>query len=229
MIIDHTHPRYQRRREAAWKNRYNGAFYYSKEIVKNIIPEVETDRSWITVNIPGEGANHAIFFVHNNLRPEKYDWIHQYGFQDVILVCGTEETYEHYDEEGRHKAIYLPLSIDTEYVKKFRAPEKTKKVAFAGRKNKTIFGNLPEGIDYLCDMKRAELLRRMAEYKQIYAVGRTAIEAKALGCEVLPYDERFPDPGIWKVIDNKDAAKELQRLIDEIDWEGQDDNQPQRA
>lgn len=217
MIISHTHPRYQRRREAAWKNRYNGAFYYSKEIVKNIIPEVETDRSWITINIPGEGTNHAIFFVHNNLQPESYDWIRQYGFQDVLLVCGTEETYEHYNEEGRHKAIYLPLSIDTEYVKQFRAPEKTKKVAFAGRKNKTIFGNLPEGIDYLCDMKREDLLTRMAEFEQIYTVGRTAIEAKILGCEVLPYDVRYPDPGRWKVIDNKDAAKLLQEKLDMID------------
>lgn len=217
MIISHTHPRYQRRREAAWKNRYNGAFYYSQEIVKNIIPRVETDRSWITINIPGEGTNHAIFFVHNNLRPEKYDWIHQYGFQDVLLVCGTEETYKHYAEEGRHKAIYLPLSIDTEYVKQFRAPEKTKKIAFAGRKNKTIFGNLPEGIDYLCDMKRTDLLKRIAQYEKIFAVGRTAIEAKVLGCKVLPYDVRYPDPGRWKVIDNKDAAKLLQEKLDIID------------
>lgn len=217
MIISHTHPRYQRRRENAKENRYNGAYYYSQEIVKNIIPEVKTNRNWITINIPGEGANHAIFFVHNNLKPEKYDWIHQYGFQDVILVCGIEETYKHYDEEGRHKAIYLPLSIDTEYVKQFRVQDKTKKVAFAGRKNKTIFGNLPEGIDYLCNMKREELLQKMAKYEQIYAVGRTAIEAKILGCEVLPYDVRYLDPQMWKVIDNKDAAKILQKKLDVID------------
>lgn len=217
MIISHTHPRYQRRREAAWKNRYNGAFYYSQEIVKNIIPRVETDRSWITINIPGEGTNHAIFFVHNNLKPEKYDWIHQYGFQDVLLVCGMWNTFMHYAEEGRHRAIHLPLSVDTEYVKKFRAPEKTKKVAFAGRKNKTIFGNLPDGIDYLCNMKREDLLRSMAEYEQIYAVGRTAIEAKILGCEVLPYDVRYPDPQIWRVMDNKEAAELLQKKLDVID------------
>lgn len=217
MIISHTHPRYLRRREAAGKNRYNGAFYYSQEIVKNIIPNVETDRNWITINIPGEGVSHSIFFVHNNLQPEKYDWLHQYGFQDVILVCGTEETYKHYDEEGRQRAIYLPLSIDTEYVKQFGVQEKTKKVAFAGRKSKTIFGHLPEGIDHLSGMKRKELLQEMAKYEQIYAVGRTAIEAKALGCKVLPYDVRYPDPRIWKVIDNKDAAKLLQQKLDVID------------
>ena len=215
MIIDHNNLRYQRIRENAGANMYNGAYYYSREIVKNIIPKVKTDRNWITVNVEGAGCSHAIVFIHNNLQPEKYKWLYQYGFTDLILVCGLERTCEMVKHLGT--PVYLPLSIDLEYMEKFKGIEKTKGVAFAGRKPKTSLGNLPPGIDRLTGMKRAELLRRMAEYNQIYAVGRTAIEAKALGCEVLPYDERFPDPGIWKVIDNKDAAKELQRLIDEID------------
>lgn len=113
--------------------------------------------------------------------------------------------------------LHLPLSIDTAYVKQFRVEEKTKKVAFAGRKNKTIFGNLPDGIDYLCDMKREDLLRKMAQYEQIYAVGRTAIEAKVLGCEVLPYDVRYPNPEMWRVMDNRDAAKLLQEKLNILD------------
>lgn len=216
MIISHNHPRYLRRRENAGANKYNGAYYYSREIVKNIIPRVETDRNWVTINIPGEGCNHAIFFVHNNLQPEKYDWIKQYGFQDIVMVCGTPETAENMKERGWN-AIYLPLSIDTEYIKQFKVQEKTKSAAFAGRKSKTIFGNLPEGIDYLYGMKRADLLKRIAEYEKIFAVGRTAIEAVALNCEIMPYDVRFPDPSIWKVIDNKDAAKLLQKKLDMID------------
>lgn len=207
--------RYQRIRENAGENMYNGAYYYSREIVKNIIPNVKTDRNWITINIQGEGRDHALVFIHNNRNPDKYEWLRQYGYKDLILVCGIKETCEMVRHIG--KPVYLPLSIDLEYMEKFKGIEKTKDAAFAGRKPKTSLGNLPPGIDRLTGMKRAELLRRMAEYNQIYAVGRTAIEAKALGCEVLPYDERFPDPGIWKVIDNKDAAKELQRLIDEID------------
>ena len=51
----------------------------------------------------------------------------------------------------------------------------------------------------------------------MYAVGRSAIEAKCLGCRIKPYDKRFPDPRIWKVVDNKDAAKILQRELDKID------------
>lgn len=216
MIISHEHYRYQRRRENAGANKYNGAYYYSREIVKNIIPRVETDRNWVTINIPGEGCNHAIFFVHNNLQPEKYDWIKQYGFQDIVMVCGTPETTENMKERGWN-AIYLPLSIDTEYIKQFKVQEKTKSAAYAGRKSKTVFGNLPEGIDYLYGMKRTDLLKRIAQYEKIFAVGRTAIEAVALNCEIMPYDVRFPDPSIWKVIDNKDAAKILQQKLDIID------------
>ena len=66
-------------------------------------------------------------------------------------------------------------------------------------------------------MKREDLLRRMTQYKTIYAVGRTSIEARALGCEIMPYDKRFPDPSIWRVLDNRDAAKILQQKLDEID------------
>lgn len=215
MIISHNHIRYQRRQEHSGDNRWNGAYYYSREIVKNIIPRVETDRHWVTVNIPGECRSHCLLFIHNNLRLEQYDWIYEYGFQDVVLICGTEATWKHFHEEGK-TAIHLPLSIDTEYIKQFKSSEKTKKVAFAGRKAKTILGHFPDGIDYLSGMKREDLLQKMAQYEQIYAVGRTAIEAKALGCEVLPYDSRYPDPGIWKVLDNKDAAELLQEQLHEL-------------
>ena len=57
----------------------------------------------------------------------------------------------------------------------------------------------------------------MARYKRVYAVGRCAIEAKILGCEVLPYDERFPNPDVWTVLDSKMAAKILQSQLDIID------------
>lgn len=215
MIIDHNNLRYQRIRENAGANMYNGAYYYSREIVKNIIPKVKTDRNWITVNVEGAGCSHAIVFIHNNLQPERYEWLYKYGFTDLILVCGLERTCEMVKHLGT--PIYLPLSIDLEYIKKFQDIEKTKDAAYAGRKSKTNMGRLPDGIDYLCGMKRVQFLKHMAEYKNVYAVGRTAIEAKALGCRVLPFDERFPDPDIWQVIDNSVAAEILQQQLDIID------------
>lgn len=213
-IIDHNHPEYRRRWTNAGLNRYNGAFYYSKEIVKTIIPNVRTDRSWITVNIPGIGPDHSILFVHNNLHPEHYDWIRTKGLKDVVLVCGIPETVDKVKHLGR--AVYLPLSIDVEYVKQFKT-EKTKAAAFVGRPAKRKDLKLPDGIDILEGLPREQLLTRMAAYETVYAVGRTALEAKALGCKLKAYDPRFPKVSRWKVVDNKDAAGMLQALLDDID------------
>ena len=217
MIIDHTHPAYIEKWKACGQNRFNGAFYYSQEIVKNIIPNVETDRNWITVNIPPNGCNHAIVFVHNNLHPENYEWLKQYD--DLILVCGVEETCDKVSHLG--KVIYLPLSVDKEYVKQFKLPKEERcGEVFAGRlakRKKELGVELPEGIECLEGMEREELLKKMARYETVYAVGRTAIEAKILGCKLKAYDPRFPKVGIWKPLDNLDAAEMLQQMLNEID------------
>ena len=75
----------------------------------------------------------------------------------------------------------------------------------------------PLTVDFIEGIPRDQMLDEMAKYKRVYAVGRTAIEAKVLGCEVLPYDPRFPDTDRWKVLDNRDASVILQRMINEID------------
>lgn len=214
MIINHDHVRYRRKWHKAGANRYNGAFYYSKEICRNIIPNVKTGRNWVTINIQGAGCDHAIVFIHNNLHPEHYDWLKRY--KDLVLVCGVPETCDKVSHLGT--AIYLPLSVDVDYVKQFRADEKVKgSVCFAGRKAKTGYGQLPDDIDYLYGMKRQDMLPKMAKYEKVYAVGRCAIEAKILGCEILPYDDRFPDVDRWQVLDNKEAAKILQEELWWID------------
>lgn len=212
MIIDHDHPKYRSRWNSAGLNRWNGAFYYSKEIVKNIIPNVKTDRSWITVNIQGVGCDHAIVFVHNNKYPEHYEWLSKY--KDLILVCGIPETVMKVAHLGN--AIYLPLSIDVDNVSSYIRP-KTKDAAFVGRPAKRRGLDFPADVDIIEGLPRTKLLPAMAEYKEVYAVGRTAIEAKALGCKIKAYDPRFPDPDRWKILDNKDAAKILQEQIDQID------------
>lgn len=214
MIVDHTHPLYVKKRQAEQFNKYNGAYYYSKEIVKNIIPLVKTDRNWITVNIPSLKGNfdHSIVFIHNNKNPNYYQWLRQY--KDLILVCGVPKTMENMVFFGN--PIYLPLSVDVKNVEKYKLKNKTKDAAFAGRRIK-LNNHVPSTCDILTDMPKSKLLQEMAKYNKIYAVGRTAIEAKILGCEIGVYDDRFPDPRFWQVVDNKDAAKILQREIDKID------------
>ena len=216
MIISHNHTLWRQKQRTFGKDQYNGALYYSKEICDKIIPNIRTDRNWITVNVKGIGCNHAIVFVHSNLRPDHYDWLQKYD--DLILVCGVPETCEKVAYLGR--TIYLPLSIDVEYVRQFAVPEEQRKgVAFVGRESKTKYPGvkLPKGIYHLTNLRRDILLQRMARYKSVYAIGRVAVEAKALGLEVLPYDPRYPDPDVWEVFDTKDAIKTLQRELDRMD------------
>ena len=213
MIFNHDTPAYRRRWSVSGNDMYNGAYYYSQDICDNIIPNVETDRHWVTINQKGCCLNRSIVFIHNNVNPEIYDWLEDYD--DLILVCGIPETCEKVAHLGT--PIYLPLSIDVEYVESFKVhpDEMRNRAAFAGRRMKAQ--NIPAGVDMLTDMPRYELLQSMARYKYIYAVGRTAIEAKVLGCKIKTYDPRFPKTSRWKVVDNLEAAEMLQTMLDEID------------
>lgn len=211
MIINHDTPEYRRKWKCAFSNQWNGAFYYSKEICKYIIPHIKTDRNWITVNVKNVGCDHAIVFIHNNLHPENYEWLSKYN--DLILVCGIRETMSKVKHLG--KTIYLPLSVKVSDVEKYKT-EKTKDTAFAGRRAKRKSANFGD-IDYLEGLPRTEFLAEMAKYCKVYAVGRTAIEAKILGCKVLPYDERFPYPKRWRILDSSEAVKILQKKLDKAE------------
>ena len=214
MILSHESPIYQKQRAKLGPSFHNGAYYYSKDIVENIIPLVKTDRNWITIMIDKQCMDHSIYFLHNNLYTYKYNFIKNYD--DVIVVAGTPETAYRCRNLGRG-CIYLPLSVDVEHVKSLAVKRKTKDVCYAGRAFKIYSENVPAGVDKLCNMEHDKLLHEMSKYKRVYAVGRTAIEAKVLGCEVLPYDPRFPDPSVWQILDNKDAAKILQEELDKYD------------
>lgn len=211
MIIDHNEPVYRAKWRRSGGNKFNGAFYYSEEITKNIIPAVETERHWVTINIFGRCHDHSIVFIHNNMNPERYEWLEP--FNDLVLVCGVPSTCQKVAHLGR--AVYLPLSVDVAFVEGFKAP-KTKGTAYVGRAGKRVGRDFGDA-DIIEGLPRNELLAAMAEYERVYAVGRTAIEARILGCEILPYDERFPDPSFWKVVDNSQAAAMLQAMLDEID------------
>lgn len=218
MIIDHTHPIYAKKRNSMHNgNQYNGAYYYSKEIVKNIIPNVKTDRNWITIRLAEmkNHPDHSIIFIHNNRNPNYYSYLKDY--KDCILVCSLPSTAENLSYFG--KTIYLPLSVDVKAVEKYRVKKKTKDIAYAGRKIKLEYMNnrVPKGTEILSDMPQSKLLKEMAKYRKIYGSGRVAIQAKILDCEVLPHETNFPDSKFWKVIDNKEAAKILQKELDKID------------
>lgn len=216
MIFDHESYEYMCRWLRMGRDKFNGVYFYSKEIVKNIIPHIETSYNWVTINAPGRCWDHSIVFIHDNLHPEWYRWLNNYD--DLVLVCSLPFAVENMKKIcPKHRVVLLPLSIDTKYVKQFRT-EKTKKAAYAGRLAKLSDKvpeerrAIPEGIDILGGTNREELLKAMAPYETIYAVGRTAIEAKCLECKIGIYNNLCPVDD-WEVLDNKDAAKILQKML----------------
>lgn len=192
----------------------NGALLYSQEIVKYFIPAIKTKRNWVTIRKVPFAYDHCIYFVHNNLNADKgwYDWLSNY--KDVVLVCGVPETCEKLKHLG--KTIYLPLSVCVKDVEKWKT-KKTKDTCYAGRKGKFASCNVLYSTPRVENLEHEEFLQEMAKYKKVYAVGRCAIEAKILGCKVLPYDPRYPDPSVWKVVDTSEAIKILQDELDKID------------
>lgn len=213
MIFSHESPEYAEN-VATFRTieKHNGAYYYSQEILQHFVPNIETDRNWVTVNVQGNCWDHSIFFIHNNVVPRLYDWLADY--KDLVLVCGIPETVRKVRHLGH--AVYLPLSIDVEYVRRF-AREKDRDTAFVGRPSKLREHRFNAWTDCITGKPRDELLKEVARYRKVYAVGRCAIEARALGCEVLFYDQRFRDPDFWKVVDSRDAAFMLQTILDAYD------------
>lgn len=209
MIFSHESPEYRDN----VRNKNQGAYFYSTEICKYFIPNITTDRNWVTVGYSGKCFDHSIVFAHSNLYPHVYSYLEP--FDDLLMVCSWPQQMDAVKQWG--KPVFLPMSVDTEYVKRFRR-DKDRDICFAGRMEKcTDALRHTVGLDFIAECNREQLLSEMARYKRVYAIDRVAIEAKILGCEVLPYDPRFPDPDFWEVIDSRDAAKMLQEILNEVD------------
>ena len=96
-VIDTTNKEYIAHREVFMPNgkgAHNGAYYYSLEIVKNIIPNVKTERPWDTLGMKFIGSfDHAIVFLHHNIEHDRvYGWLNKY--KDLVYVCSVNQTYE---------------------------------------------------------------------------------------------------------------------------------------
>ena len=218
MIIDHNHPEYEAIRKKCGNGKYNGCWYYSNEIVKNIIPNVKTWRGWNTVGRELDGmCDHMIVFLHDNSTPWNYEWLHKY--KDLVLVCSSEYTRNSVIYSGH--TVLLPMSIDTEYVKQFRVKKKTKDTCFAGniwvRKSLTDPNSIDTSkVDFFSAMPREQMLKEIAQYRRAYAIDRCAQEVQVLGCELLPIETRY-HCDTTEVLDNRDAAKILQEELNKID------------
>lgn len=215
MIIDHTHPEYEAIRKEAGKGKYNGCWYYSNEIVDNIIPRVKTKRDWNTVGRELDGMHDGmIVFLHDNSTPWNYDWLKKY--KDLVLVCSSKYTRDSVIYSGH--TILLPMSIDTNYVKQFRT-EKTKDTCFVGNVwvRSNTFSKIPDNVDFFSSLPREELLKEVAKYRRAYAIDRCAQECIVLGCELLPIKTSYHCDEVGRVVDNSEAAAMLQDELNKID------------
>ena len=94
---------------------------------------------------------------------------------------------------------------------------KSRKYAYYGRKEKCPQDILEdETVDKIFGNDRDECLKLVAKYKNVFAIGRCALEAKCLGCNVLSHAGEYENVD-FEVKDNKEIIPELQRLINEID------------
>lgn len=220
-MITHLHPGYIKLRNQIKNGKYNGCWYYSKEILENIVPRIKTERDWNTVGRDLDGMHDGmIVFLHDNSTPWNYEWLHNY--KDLVLVCSSQYTKDSVKYSG--KTILLPMSVDTEYVKRFRC-EKEKETCIVGNfwVRANVRTKIPDDVDILSGLPREELLRELAKYRKAYAIDRCAIEAKVLGCELLPLETRYSVDNVGQVLDNRDAAKILQSELDKLD-EGRNGN-----
>ena len=194
----------------------NGAYYYSKELLENVVPYIKTDRDWVLINVWKQCYDRAIVFIHNNKNPERYYWLADY--KDLILVCSQPKTLKIMIEMfPKFHCILTPLSIDVEYVKKFKAKRKTKDTAYFGRQEKCPARILEDKtIDKLFSTNREQLLREVSKYRNVYAIGRCALECLCLGCKVMNHEGEYENMK-FVLVDNKEIIPELQRLLNEID------------
>lgn len=192
------------------RNVNNGAYWYAREIEEIILPELVNINLYI--NTVGAQLYHArelpkgaVIVCHDNVTTRK-TYMKYFGM-GVLWICSKQSVVDYFTVWGE-KAVLIPLSVDTEYVSKFKRKRKTKDTAFVGNAwsfKQKYLESLPEDIDQLHSMARDDLLKEMAKYKNVIAEGRCLIEAKVLGCNYELPKHGYGDTVDREVIDSRET------------------------
>lgn len=216
IIQDHTTKEYLRARRRLSRGKFNGALFYSKEIVESFIPNIETDYHWQTINHQ-KAPDHCIVFVHSNNALGRYDYLLKY--KDIILVCSTNHSVSQLQKRGHKQVIYVPLSIDTDYLDKFKCEQKNGTVAcgnvWAFTQSMKDFFRLNK-IKHYHDIPRVSLLEIIGKSEKVFAIGRTAMEAIYLGAEVIQPEKEYPVEKYDTYFSQSDAIKIMQKELDKL-------------
>lgn len=196
----------------------NGSYWYAKEIEENILPEIDAEVQIVTcaatAYVPSDIMDGGIIVCHDN-RNTLHVYKNLLG-KELLWITSKKSTRQNLLEAGED-AIYIPLSIDTEYVKHFKQEKRHKDTAFVGNRwhfKLDYLKKLPKDIDQLSGLPRDELLEAMADYKRIIAEGRCLMEAQILGakCEVPQYPGGI-EAEFVKPLDNRDIIDDWSRAI----------------
>lgn len=218
MIIYGTQsPVYKAYRSGSLRGKNNGAYFYPLEIENDILADFkDLDLLVITAAALRYDSRHipdgSIVICHDYTKP-----LITYAKlldKDVLWVCSSKKTVKEFKDKNE-RAVFIPLSIDTDYVKKFKR-RKTKDTAFVGNiwSYKKEYVNGLTDVDILTELPRDELLSKMAKYKHVIAEGRCQMEAMALGCKVSTPKFKSKTSILYKKpIDTKDVYDDWKSML----------------
>ena len=210
MIIYGTQsPVYKAYRSGSLRGKNNGAYFYPLEIENDILADFKhLDLLVITAAAlrynPRHIPNGSIVICHDYTRP--LITYAKFLNKDILWICSSEKAVKQFTDKNE-RAVFIPLSIDVDYVKKFKTT-KTKDNAFVGNvwSYKQEYVNGLEDVDIITELPRDELLKQMAQYKHVIAEGRCQMEALALGCKVSTPKFKSKTSILYKKpIDTKDV------------------------
>lgn len=218
-IIGTQHKKFIKYQKRQTGNVNTGAYFYAKEIEENILPALgELDITVVTTGAvlfrAHEIPDYSVVVCHDNRRP-----IHKYETllgKNILWICSKPSTVEKMQNHGEG-AVYIPLSIDTEYVKQFKT-EKTGEIAYVGNAwsfKRKYLSLLPKDIVQLNGMEREDLLREMAKYKRVIAEGRCLMEAQVLGAvgEVPQYEDGIESVFVTP-LDNRETIQYWKQALE---------------
>lgn len=167
---------------------------------------------------PSTAPDNCIVFVHSNNALDRYDYLLKY--KNIVLVCSTNHSKQELIAKGHRQVIYVPLSIDTEYLAKFKSETKSGTIACGNvwaftSDTKNYFRS--KGIPHYHDLQRDELLALMGQSERVYAIGRTAMEAIYLGAEVIQPEKEYPVEKYTTYYTQDDAIKMMQEQLDNLE------------
>lgn len=216
IFSDTNDPNYRMKYEQLDNNsKHNGAYYYSKTFEKDIVPYVNTDRPWNIIGFKEcGGVDNMITIIHNNLDPGKsYLFLRKYA--DTVSISNVKKSAEAVLQYSH--SIFLPPCVNVKEVRKFgRGIKKDQVACFAGNPWKAYRDDIekyvPAWVHRFGVMPREELLPIVAHYKQVYAIGVTAVESRALGCEIMKRSSEY-DPEEFPLLDVHDAVKCIEHAL----------------